>query len=158
MTILSGNKLKEKRIPITFCPFLQEEIPALASVCVSSLSTGMERSNPLAQADPMPSKMGHEKGVTLTYFMSLKNRSCISHCIWNLVTRCQRGGRWQSMMFMWDSAIKTDLSKTPAKSDTSKQLLKCYFLYCLLKLIDDTQIWAYLLIKHQSRLYTRQFV
>lgn len=72
----------------------------------------------------MPSEVGHRKGVTLTSFMSVKNRSCISYCIGSLVARCQKGGRWQSMMFMWDSAIKTDLSKTPAKSDTSKQLLK----------------------------------
>lgn len=32
-------------------------------------------------ADPLPSKMGHKKGVTLTSFMSVKTRSCMSHCI-----------------------------------------------------------------------------
>lgn len=43
-------------------------------------------------ADPKPIKMGPKKGITLTSFLSVKNRPCISHCIGNLVTRCQRGG------------------------------------------------------------------
>lgn len=43
-------------------------------------------------ADPVPIKMCSKKGITLTYFLSVKNRPRTSHCVWNLVTRCQRGG------------------------------------------------------------------
>lgn len=43
-------------------------------------------------ADPVPIKMCHKKVITLTYFLCVENRQCVSHCMWNLVTRCQRGG------------------------------------------------------------------
>ena len=54
--------------------------------CMQSGNTGD------SVADPVPIKMGHKKGIMLTSFLSVKNRPRISHCAWNLVTRCQRGG------------------------------------------------------------------
>lgn len=54
--------------------------------CMQSCNTGD------SVADPVPIKMGHKKEIMLTSFPSVKNRPHTNHCIWNLVSRCQRGG------------------------------------------------------------------